>query len=66
LGVSGLFEGIVLFGEICKWLCNAVIPLDEFLVEIGVAKEGLYVCNGLRYWLFLDGLDFVFLYPYFS
>ena len=65
-GITRPFKGLVFLGEVCKWLSLVAVPLNELLVEVGVSKEGLHVCNVLGRWLFFDGLDFVFLHPYSS
>jgi len=62
--VTRPFKGLVFLGEVCKRLSFIAIPLDELLVEVGVSKEGLHVCDVLGRWLFFNGLDFVFLHPY--
>src|SRR5882724_10066979 len=59
MALIGEVPGGTLAGKTCEWDCDFGISINETMVEIGKAEEGLNVLDFSWYWPILDNLDFV-------
>src|SRR5882724_10199626 len=55
----GEMPGVNLVGKTCKQNCDFGISINEMMVEVGKAKEGLNILDFLWNWPILDDLNFV-------
>ena len=59
-------EGYIFFGQSKQRSCDVGVILDEAMVEVAKAKEGLQVLEFLRLWPFRNARDFGRVHSYFA
>ena len=59
MALIGEMPGGTLLGKTREWNCDFGISVNEMMVEIGKAKEGLNDLDFAWNWPILDDLDFV-------
>jgi len=59
MALIGEIPGGTLAGKMHKWDCDFRISINEMMVEVGKAEEGLNILDFLWNWPILDNLNFV-------